>query len=163
MRASGGPAACGGQRVRLGAGGESQECGCEPAQVVEQRCDGVGDGEGGEPSVAAVDGGGEDLELADEHGGGRGADQAEEADDEDGGGSWGAAGQPPGAGRGGRGREVGDRRGRPRGGAVPSVTSGTERCAGTARAWKSSRGSTATGPAATTPCGARASAACRSG
>src|SRR5258708_16539188 len=97
MRASGGPAACGGQRVRLGAGGESQECGCEPAQVVEQRCDGVGDGEGGEPSVAAVDGGGEDLELADEHGGGRGGDPAEAADDEGGGGSWVPAGQAPAA------------------------------------------------------------------
>ena len=64
--AGGGPGARGAQRVRLGAGGAAQERGREPAQVVEQRRHGVGDGEGGEPCVAAVDGGGEDLELADD-------------------------------------------------------------------------------------------------
>src|SRR5260370_26888651 len=86
----------------------AQECWGEPAQVVEQGCDGVGDGEGGEPGVAAGDGGGEDLELADEHRGGRGADQAEEADDEDGGEAGVPAGQPAVAVEGGRVRQFGD-------------------------------------------------------
>src|SRR5260370_1142347 len=46
---------------------------------------------------------------------------------------------------------------------VPSVTSGTQKWAGTAPALNSSPASTATRPAATTPCGARASAVYRGG
>ena len=46
---------------------------------------------------------------------------------------------------------------------VPSVTSGTQKWAGTPPALNSSPASTATRPAATTPCGARASAVCRRG
>ena len=56
--------------------------GGEPAQVVEEGGDGVGGGEDGQPGVATVEGGAEDLQFAEEDGGGRGADQAEQADDE---------------------------------------------------------------------------------